>query len=217
MYIDIHTHNHAVPDQGIFTLPNVIVSKDYMTRTPCTAGIHPWYIDADFEKQFEVLEMYANKPGVLAVGECGLDKLTATPWERQQMAFDRQIELANKLNKPLVLHTIRSYSETLAALLGKHNAVPVMMHGYAKHWELAKTLLSNGFYLSVGSHILKGGMDEFIKAVPLDRIFLESDDKNSKISEIYAYFCRVRKLPLQQLKQQIMLNFKQVFNYTIEE
>ncbi|CPB98040.1 Uncharacterised protein [Mycobacterium tuberculosis] len=58
-------------------------------------------------------------------------------------------------------------------------------------------------------------MTEVIQNIPLDRLFLETDDKDTKISEIYAYFCRARKLPLEQLEQQIMLNFKKVFNYTI--
>ncbi|WP_156309236.1 TatD family hydrolase [Sphingobacterium endophyticum] len=215
LLIDIHTHKHAEPDPGVLTLPNVIVSKESIYRTPCSAGIHPWYIDENFDRQFDTLKMYQQKEGVIAVGECGLDKMTRTPWDRQLMAFEKQIELANELNKPLILHCVRAYSEVYAALNNKHNQVPVMMHGYSKNWSLAESLLENGYYLSLGPHILKGGMMEVINNIPLDRLFLECDDKNAKISEIYAYFCRVRKLPLQDLQQQILLNFKRVFNYTI--
>ena len=215
LLIDIHTHKHAEPDPGVLTLPNVIVSKESIYRTPCSAGIHPWYIDENFDRQFETLKMYHQKEGVIAVGECGLDKMTGTPWDRQLMAFEKQIELANEINKPLILHCVRAYSEVYSALNNKHNQVPVMMHGYSKNWSLAESLLENGYYLSLGPHILKGGMMEVINNIPLDRLFLECDDKNAKISEIYAYFCRVRKLPLQDLQQQILLNFKRVFNYTI--
>ena len=217
LLIDIHTHKHSEPDAGVLTLPNVIVSKESIYRKPCSAGIHPWYIDADFELQFETLKGYQAQEGVIAVGECGLDKLTATPWERQVMAFERQIELANELNKPIIIHCVRAYSEVFSSLTAKHNQVPVMMHGYAKNWDLAATLLKHGYYLSLGPHILKGGMMEVIRQIPLDRLFLECDDKNAKISEIYAYFCRARKLPLQELEQQILLNFKKVFNYSIKE
>lgn len=217
LLIDIHTHKHSEPDAGVLTLPNVIVSKESIYRKPCSAGIHPWYIDADFELQFETLKRYQDQEGVIAVGECGLDKLTATPWELQVMAFERQIELANELNKPIIIHCVRAYSEVFSSLTAKHNQVPVMMHGYAKNWDLAATLLKHGYYLSLGPHILKGGMMEVIRQIPLDRLFLECDDKNAKISEIYAYFCRARKLSMQELEQQILLNFKKVFNYTIKE
>jgi len=217
MLIDIHTHKHSEPDKGVLTLPNVIVSKESVYRTPCSAGIHPWYIDEDFNRQFETLKLYLAKEGVIAVGECGLDKLSSTAWERQVMAFEKQIELANELNKPLIIHCVRAYSEVFSVLMAKHNKVPVMIHGYVKNWVLAETLLKNGYYLSLGPHILSGGMKEVIENIPLDRLFLECDDKNAKISEIYAYFCRVRKLPIEQLKQQILLNFKKVFNYTIKE
>jgi TatD DNase family protein len=88
MLIDIHTHKHAEPDQGIFAIPNVIVSKDSIYRTPCSAGIHPWYIDSDFDLQFKTLKQYQEKDGVIAVGECGLDKMTSTPWEKQVYAFE---------------------------------------------------------------------------------------------------------------------------------
>lgn len=217
MLFDIHTHKHAEPNEGIFTLPNVIVSKDALFRTPCSAGIHPWYIDSDFQRQFETLEKYISKPDVIAIGECGLDKMTSTPWEKQLMAFERQIELANQINKPLIIHCVKAYSEIFSSLTAKYNKVPVLIHGYAKNWELAQTLLKHGYYFSLGPHILKGNMTEVVSHIPLDRLFLETDDKNAKISEIYAYFCRARKLPIEQLEQQIMLNFKKIFNYTIQE
>ena len=215
MLIDIHTHKHAEPDQGTLAIPNVIVSKDSVYRTPCSAGIHPWYIDSDFDLQFESLRQYQSKDGVIAVGECGLDKMTSTPWEKQVYAFEKQIELANQVNKPLIIHCVRAYSEVFTSLTAKQNKVPVLIHGFAKNWELAKTLLKHGYYFSLGPNILKGAMTEVIQNIPLDRLFLETDDKDTKISEIYAYFCRARKLPLEQLEQQIMLNFKKVFNYTI--
>lgn len=217
LLIDIHTHKHSEPDPGVLTLPNVIVSKESIYRKPCSAGIHPWYIDENFDLQFETLKRYQAQEGVIAVGECGLDKMTSTPWEKQVMAFEKQIELANEINKPIIIHCVRAYSEVFSSLTAKNNKVPVMMHGYAKNWALAETLLKNGYYLSLGPHILQGGMLEVIRNIPLDRVFLECDDKNAKISEIYAYFCRARKLSMQELEQQILLNFKKVFNYSIKE
>jgi len=217
LLIDIHTHRHAIPDSGIVTIPNVIVSKDLISRTPCSAGIHPWYIDEDFERQFEALKLYQAKSGVIAIGECGLDKMRSMPWERQIIAFERQILLANDLKKPLIIHCVKAYSEVFSSLTVRQNKVPVILHGYSKSWALAETLLKHGYYISLGPHILKGGMKDVITNIPLDRLFFETDDKSVKISEIYAYFCRARNLSMQDLEQQVLLNFKKVFNYIIEE
>lgn len=214
MYINIHTH-HPYADSKHLEIPNVIVSKDYLTQTPCCAGIHPWYIDENFEKQFEALKIYVAKEGVIAVGECGLDKMKGPSLERQKMAFERQIELAIEVQKPLVIHCVRSYSEVLTSLMRLKTDVPVVFHGFAKNWELAKSLLHHGYYLSLGPLILKGQHEELVQNIPLDRLFLETDDKQVKISDIYAYFCHARKVDKKELEEQITKNFTEVFNYSL--
>ena len=213
--IDIHSHRSIPDSQNELKIPNVIVSKDYLIRFPSTSGIHPWYIDEDFDKQFAALEHYQNTEGVIAVGECGLDKMISTPWDKQVYAFEKQVDLALKLNKPLIIHCVRAYSEVFSILQSKKTTVPVVFHGYAKNLELANLLLGHGYYISLGAQILKGGMLELIQNIPLDRLFLETDDKPIKIYEIYAYFCRSRKILQPDLEMQIMHNFKQVFNYNI--
>jgi len=213
MFIDIHTHHQNYTQAGDLEIVNCIVSKDYLNQFPATAGIHPWYIDEDFTAQMEVLELYLAKDGVIAVGECGLDKNISADFGKQIMAFEKQIELANQLGKPIIIHCVRAYSEVFSCLLKKQVHVPVIFHGFSKKWILAEQLLKHGFYISLGPKILKSEMDELIKNIPLNKLFLETDDKSIKISDIYAYFCRARNLSQSQLQEQIMLNFTQVFNY----
>ena len=213
MFIDIHSHQQNNTQPGDLTLVNCMVSKDYLNQFPASAGIHPWYIDDNFQVQMEALELYLAKDGVLAVGECGLDKNISADFQKQIMAFEKQIELANQLGKPLIIHCVRAYSEVFSCLLKKKVQVPVIFHGFSKKWVLAEQLLKHGFYISLGPQILKSEMDELISHIPLDKLFLETDDKSFKISDIYAYFCRARNLSQSQLQEQIMLNFSQIFNY----
>ncbi|MVZ66850.1 TatD family deoxyribonuclease [Sphingobacterium sp. DK4209] len=215
MLINIHSHSISTNAPEDFVLPNCIVSKDYLYEQACSAGIHPWYIDLDEEAQWAALEQYAGKPQVLAIGECGLDKLTSTEWNKQIRVFEKQITLANALKKPLIIHCVRAYHEVFISLLRKEVKVPVIFHGFDRNWPLAEQLLKNkNYYLSLGTAILKGKLDDVIQHIPLDRFFLETDDKPTKISDIYAYFCRVRKLSTIQVEDQISTNFNSVFKST---
>lgn len=212
-YIDIHTHHQQV-DKGTFQLQNIIIGKDTLPMHPCSVGIHPWYINSDVEAQFALLEDSARHKNVLAVGECGLDKLCETDWKLQTDVFQRQIAIAESLQKPLIMHCVRAYQEVQKVL--KRTTQPIVFHRFNKNIELAQQLLQQGYYLSLGAEILRGKMDAHIRELPLEKIFLETDDKAISIIEIYAYFCTVRKINPIHLKEQIGKNFEKVFKYVVK-
>lgn len=211
-FIDIHTHKTGPHPAGVFQLRNVIVSRDYMLETPCSVGIHPWHIDQNTSEQFNTLESYAPRQQILAIGECGLDKLHGIDITRQIGIFEQQIDLANTLHKPLIIHCVRAYQEVLTLLKRKKVQVPVIFHGYPRGLRLAKQIIRDGYYLSLGHSIQKGYQDETILSMPLDRIFFETDDKSILIADIYTYFCRIRNLKLVELKQQVHHNFNTIFD-----
>lgn len=211
-FIDIHTHNNLQNDTT-FRLVNTIVSKDKYPDSICSAGIHPWYIDENIELQFNTLQELAAHRNTIAIGECGLDKMCTIAWETQIDIFERQITLANQLNKPLIIHCVKAYAETLQLL--KKARIPVIFHGFNKNIALANQILQQNHYISLGGDIINGRLDEHIQTLPTDRIFLETDNKSIEIVDIFTYFCGVRKLEVTQLKQQIALNFEQVFKFSI--
>lgn len=214
LYIDTHTH-HQERNKETFQLKNVIIGKESLPTLPCSVGIHPWYIiGSDIKKQFILMKDYLNRENVLAVGECGLDKLCKTDWEIQTSVFQRQIDIAENVEKPLIIHCVRAYQEVLQLL--RKTTQPVIFHGFNKNIELVCQLLKQGYYISLGADILHGHLDEHIREIPLNKIFLETDDKPIPIIDIYAYFCTVRKINLPQLKEQIGENFERVFKYVIK-
>jgi TatD DNase family protein len=212
-YIDIHTHS-PIQREDVFQLPNIIIGKDPWPATYCSAGIHPRYIDTDIEMQFDSLAQFALKKNVVALGECGFDKLADAEWKLQVSTFQYQIALAEELNKPLIIHCVRAYQETLH-LLNK-TTMPAVFHGFNKKIELARQILQQGHCLSLGADILYGRMDEHIRELPLDRIFFETDGKAISIIDIYTYFCSIRKITPEQLREQIGRNFEKVFNHIAE-
>lgn len=210
-YINVHTHCTLAPTAYIFPIPNVIISKNYLSPHPCSLGIHPWYIEGDATAQLDALHQYGNKKQVLAIGECGLDKLCGTDWALQEAVFRKQIAYARLVPKPLIVHCVRAYQECLRILQEEKAEVPVIFHGFNKNKVLAQQLLRKDYFISLGPTILSGKKDDLILAVPLDKIFLETDDKSISIIDIYAYFCRVRKMEVQLLKEQLHQNFKNIF------
>lgn len=214
-YIDIHTHQITNPE-NTFQVFNYIIEQDEIDSTQiCSAGIHPWYIHDDLEKQYFILTETVKLSNVIAIGECGLDKVCNTAWSQQVKAFEQQIHLANEINKPLIIHCVRAFEEVIQTLKHHKNQVPVLFHGLNKKFTLIQSLLNQGYYISLGEFILNGKHDEVIKNIALSKFFLETDNKSTDIVEIYSYFCRVRNIPIEQLQEQLIQNMKNVFNYKI--
>lgn len=207
-YVNIHTHRALVPSAEEIGIPNVIISKNTLLPQVSSLGIHPWYVDSNPKVQLDALWVHANDKQVVAIGECGLDKLCDTEWHVQEDVFRAQIALANKVSKPLIIHCVRAYQECMQLLRDEKAEVPVLFHGYNRNPRLAQQLLNRGYYLSLGGSICRGKSDALIQELPLDRIFLETDDNPIKIEAIYTYFCGVRKISLEQAKEQFHANYK---------
>lgn len=210
-FINIHTHQFEENNATFFSLPNIILGKDKLSTLPSSVGIHPQYISDCWQKQLDELHHAAHLPQVIAIGECGLDKLSATDWQLQIQVFERQIAIANKVQKPLIIHCVRAYQECIKVLKKEKVKVPVIFHGFNKHLQLAQQLLHQGYYLSLDPILLKGKKDDLITNLPLAYLFLETDGKPIKITDVYTYFCEVRKIGLAELKELVGSNFNKVF------
>lgn len=212
MYIDIHTH-HTTQQTG--TVRVVSLYDDFNRAhelTTCSAGLHPWHLD-DIETRWQQLLEVATLPQVLAIGECGLDKVTNTDWPLQTDAFSRQIELAMQLGKPLIIHCVRAYEEVMQLLQEHRVTVPIIFHGFNKSPELAAQLIGRGYYLSFGGALIKGGQPAAtFKTVPLSHLFLETDQSEHDIAHIYKAAAEIRQTTEEALILQLQQNFKTVFN-----
>lgn len=212
MYYDVHTHQ-SEPDTGIVRIENL--HGDFnsdLTDKKVSLGMHPWYLAAaNAALEFKSLSENATKPEVLAIGECGLDKLTNTDWDLQLYAFRKQIGLAEQIGKPIVIHCVRAFTEVLAEL--RNIAVPAIFHGVNNKLSVVRQVIDQGYYLSFGKSLLmeKEFIKEVFREVPLDRVFLETDDSGGDIREIYKSAARIRNITEKEIVLQIENNFKNVF------
>lgn len=210
IYINIHSHK-TKPSAG--TITNCLNSFNQLpTSGFYSIGMHPWYIKAEeAENQFTELAQVATQNNVLAIGECGLDKVCKTDFELQQKYFIKQIQLANTLNKPLIIHCVKAYNEVTNLLQQQNLQVPVIFHGFNKNEVLAKELVNNGYYLSFGKHLLNPSVSNTFKNISIEKIFLETDDSDISIEELYRIAALQKNIEVETLINQITNNASRVF------
>ena len=143
-------------------------------------GVHPEECaDWNAEHDIPVLEALAQNPKVRAIGEIGLDYHWPEnpPRELQQQAFHAQLELAEKLNLPVIVHARDAHHDCLE-IVRAHPNVTGVYHCYSGGVEDAKTLMKLGWMISfTGSITFKNARRalEVIDLLPLDRMMIETD------------------------------------------
>ena len=96
-FFNLHTHKFT-NQETVLELVNQYPQEFDAAIPYYSIGIHPWYIDEQrLETDLQIIESKLQEPNCLALGECGLDKRIEIPLELQQMVFERQLLLAQKL------------------------------------------------------------------------------------------------------------------------
>jgi TatD DNase family protein len=208
-YLNIHTHlSTGNPDE--ISVQNFIIGQDKTIPTGLfSAGIHPWYLGENVDFLLEELQEIAQKPNCFAVGECGLDRNIDTDFGLQTQVFTQQIQLAESLSKPLIIHCVRAFSELIALKKKLKVKVPMLVHGFNNNSQICEQLIKNGFYISLGSALLKSDSNasKVINKIPIEQLFLETDDKNCTIETIFIAASGHLGLEISQLQALMLENF----------
>ncbi len=179
---------------------------------PFTAGVHPWDVA---KADASALGFFDEKhPGLVGVGEIGLDfSLRGANRALQVQWLDRQLIIAERLKLPVVLHCVRAYNEMMAELK-KYRLQTVVFHGFTGSPQLAGQLVWHGHFLSFSQFSLQSSRTvEALKSIPVDRLFLETDDDpQAGIEELYCRAAVLRGTTLEELKEAIYTNYKRVFH-----
>ena len=211
--IDLHTHR--VNRNGNIQVLNVF-AQDLPIDDPdnfFSAGLHPWHIaTVNLEECFRAIDQAAMQKDMLAVGECGLDRLISADFAFQEWCFKQQIQIAEKYGKPLIIHCVRAYSDILKQKKESKSGLPWIIHGYRGNLQTTLSLIKQNFYFSVGEQLLKDkAKHDIFRSIPIDRLFLETDDHEILISEIYSMATQILSIDKNELDQILVSNFKTVF------
>jgi TatD DNase family protein len=207
MFFDVHTHIIQKENPSIFSCRQNVIHNSYFSL-----GLHPW--DSHIPIDWPTFEKEIQHPLCVAIGECGIDKLQGAAIEIQLDLFKKQLKLAEKHNLPVIIHCVKAFNELIALKKELNPSVPWIIHGFTKY-NLTEVLLRSGFYLSFGKIVCDSEAlekDEILKSIPLDRVFLETDEQELfKISDIYSAFAKRIKISTLELEIAIEQNVKTVF------
>lgn len=144
-----------------------------------TLGIHPTEVSKITDNSFKIIEENLNNPKIVGIGEIGLDYY----WEKetkniQKEVFIRQINLAKKYNKPIVVHTRESINDTFEVLKEYAKGLKIDIHCFSSSLEMANNFINIGCRLGIGGVLTfknNSKLKEVIKNIDLSNIMLETD------------------------------------------
>lgn len=197
-------------------------------------GVHPDDVYEDYQNdlsQFETLaQEYPNK--VVAIGECGLDYYNTDgrknkPKELQKELFIAQIDLANRVKLPLVIHTREADDDTIEILTAYPPKYGFVIHCYTAGPRLLQTALSFGGYIGftgIVSFPKAQNVRDRVNETPMDRMLIETDapflapvpmrgkqNEPSYVPYIAQYIADMRNIPLQDFVSQTTNNAQNLF------
>lgn len=202
---DIHTHHPECHQKAI-------VSATPYTFEPQTGrcysiGIHPWETDSVQEDALSKLAEMLRHKQVVAVGETGIDRLHGGTLERQTALFKAQASLAESLRMPLIIHAVRSFDVILYIRKQLQPQQKWIIHGFRNNAATAMQLLQAGCDLSFGEKF----QPEALRATPIDRLWIESDDSLLAEPDLYSRIALCRHGSTAELRQSIAERMLKVF------
>jgi len=189
-------------------------------------GIHPEDADTYEESDLKYIEDNLNTKKIVAIGEIGLDYYyTKENKDKQIDLFEKQLELAEKYNKPVIIHSREATLDTINIL--KKYKVTGVIHSFSGSLETAKEYIKMGFLLGINGVITfkNCNLKEVIKEIDLNNIVLETDSpyltpvpyrgkKNepARILDIAKFICDLKYISIEELSLITNENIKRVFD-----
>jgi len=162
----------------------VVMSKTRPNILYAAVGIHPHVVKDDWnDKTSDALEELLKNPEVVAIGECGLDfNKDYSPRELQETAFKKQVQLAVRYQKALLVHDRDAHQSILDILKDFDSSLPpVIIHCFTGTAEQIKAYVEKGYYIGVTGFLCKEkygqGLRDAIKdgTLPLNRIIVQTN------------------------------------------
>ncbi|MGV8152342.1 MAG: TatD family hydrolase [Candidatus Nanoarchaeia archaeon] len=245
MFIDIHAHLDLIKEnqnaiknakqKGILVVNNSI---DYGSiketlklssenkNIRAALGVYPIEALKLSEKELEeIIEFIKkNKEKALAIGEVGIDLKWSQELEQQKKIFQKFIDLAKELDKPLIVHSRNAERECIE-ILEKNNCKKVVFHCFSGRISLAKRIIKNNWFLSIPTNVCHNSqMQEIVKIAEIKHIFCETDspylhpikgqkdNEPANVIEGYKKIAEIKGISLQEVEKTIEDNFNKLFS-----
>lgn len=192
-------------------------------------GIHPHEVEDLTEESMNTLFEIATNRKVVAIGEIGLDYYYDTaPRETQRYWFKRQIQVARELKLPVIVHDRDAHKDCMDIVKSEGaKEVGGVFHCYSGSVEMARELLENNFYVSVGGSLtFKNAKKllEVVKELPLERLLIETDcpyltpephrgkrNDSSYVKFVAQKVAEIKNMSIEEVENITMENAKRLF------
>ena len=203
-------------------LDEVIEITNKYDNVYCTIGIHPEFADTYTTEDINKIIENLSNPKVVGIGEIGLDYY----WrkdnkDKQRELFIKQIEIANKYNKPIVIHSRESIEDTYN-ILKEYAKTKIDIHCFSSSIEMAKKFIEIGAKLGIGGVLtFKNSikLKEIVKEIPIEYLMLETDSpyltpepfrghKNEPYNIYYVaeHIANIKKIKLEEVLEKTTSN-----------
>lgn len=225
---------------GVFRLVIPGVSRRHWQRVITTAtslpglfyclGIHPWFVQEHRQDDLAILENWLSRQDsrCVGLGECGLDRLRGElsqqlPW------FEAQVDLAARLDRPLVIHSVRTHDEVHSVLKARGFHGKALVHGFSGSYQQARKLVDLGCCIGIGgviTHPRAKKTRETVSRLPLDALVLETDapdmppegvqkgmNSPELLPAIFGALAELRPESPEQLSEQLLSNVSGLYGW----
>jgi TatD DNase family protein len=172
---------HAIMVIGfdLETSRGAIALAEKYNQVYATIGMHPHDAKDLHDETIHIFHELAAHPKVVALGEMGLDYYrNLSPRPIQKAAFERQLDLAEELDLPIVIHNREAYHDILPILQARRGRVRGVMHCFSGDVEIMYQSLALGFYIGIGGPVTyrkSDALQEVAQKVPADALLVETD------------------------------------------
>lgn len=246
MFIDVHCHLDYFPEDKLKSI--IEKAKKADVKTIITNGVNPqtnrksldlaakykevkpalglYPIEAialsenEINNELEFIKNSKNK--ILAIGEVGLDFKETEEKEKQTQVFKKIIQLAQKINKPLIIHSRKAEAECIS-LLEEAKAKKVIMHCFSGKKSLLEKIKNNKWHISIPANITFSEHFQYaVKMFPIEQLLCETDspflhpfkEQNNEpvnVIESYKKIAEIKGLSLNETERFIENNYKKLF------
>ena len=206
------------------SIKKVIGYAEEFNDVKASLGIYPADAlklnDKEFEKEIDFIRK--NKDKCIAIGEVGLEFKEAGEHERQKKNFEKFIDLAKELGKPLIVHSRKGEEEAIE-ILEKKKARKVVMHCFNGNFKLIERAKNNRWYFTIPAIITYSEhFQKMAKEIPIEQLFCETDspflhpfrERNNEpvnVIESYKKIAEIKRIPVKECERKICENYKRVF------
>ena len=206
---------------------DILLSQKYSGLVYPALGIHPWNVNVlkENELQETMAFIVEHKSEVKAIGEIGLDYKYDSIWAEQTSVFDKMLRLAERLDLPVIIHS-RGTTDKVVEMLPSYRVKRVLLHWFSHPLSALAKALENGYFITEGPPVsYSNGIREVVEKTPLTQFLTETDGpvtywkqpyngqmtKSSYLSNVVRAVSEIKKVPLEEVSEQIVKNFEVFF------